>query len=77
MSALRLAAAIATVVALGAGAANAQTALPNPTTPGEIADVSRRIAVRNEGCRQQANREHLHLLKRRLFMYRCKKTTPL
>jgi hypothetical protein len=64
-------------IAIAGGAARAQTAPSKPATPAEISDVSRRIAQRNENCRQEATRQHLHLVKRRIFMYQCKKATPL
>jgi len=74
----RLAAAMTVVgIALAGGVARAQTAPLKPTTPAEISDVSHRIAQRNENCRQEATGQHLHLLKRRIFMYQCKKATPL
>ena len=75
---LPLVAAMTGAIAFAGGVvARAQTPSPKPTNPADIADVSHKIAERNENCRQEANRQHLHLVKRRIFMYQCKKATPL
>jgi hypothetical protein len=67
-----LATAFVTWIVLGGCAASAQSAPVHPKSPGDIAAASRLIAQRNEDCRQEANRQNLHLLARRLFMYHCK-----
>lgn len=40
---------------------------------GEIAAASRLLAEQREHCRVEANRQHLHLLKRRKFIRVCMK----
>ena len=44
-----------------------------PRSPGEIAAASNHIAQRNEDCRRQAREQHLHLIRRYLFMRDCKR----
>jgi hypothetical protein len=39
---------------------------------GEIAVVSRLMSVKYEQCRQEANRQHLHLLARHRFLKECR-----
>ena len=52
-------------------AADAQ--LAKPKSPADITASSNRIAQRNEDCRRQARKQHLHLLKRYRFMRDCKR----
>jgi hypothetical protein len=55
---------------LGCAAASAQSV--RPTKPGEIAIMSKLMAAKYEDCRQQANQQHLHLLKRHNFLKQCR-----
>ena len=68
---LRVAIGTCAAISLGASAANAQSV--KPKYPGEIAAASDHIAQRNEDCRRPAQEQHLHLLKRYLFMRDCKR----
>jgi hypothetical protein len=68
---LRVAIGTFAAISLGASAAHAQSA--KPTSPGEIAAASDRIAQRNEDCRRQAREQHLHLVKRYRFIRDCKR----
>ena len=61
----------AVYVSFGLKAAYAQSV--KPKYPAEIRAASSRIAERNEDCRRQAREQHLHLLKRYLFMRGCKR----
>ena len=51
--------------------AQAQSTPQKPRTMGEIARASEELAQRNEACREQASEQHLHFVKRKLFMHRC------
>jgi len=44
-----------------------------PKSPGEIAQASRILAEKNEGCRRQAREQKLTFLKRRQFIRNCVK----
>jgi len=44
-----------------------------PRSPGEIAQASRVLAEKNEGCRRQAREQKLTFLKRRQFIRSCVK----
>lgn len=68
---LRLALAFGALL-LGTLAATAQSAPAKPKTPGDIAVASHLLAQKNEDCRREANRQKLHLLKRRRFLAACK-----
>ena len=61
----------AVYVSFGLKAAYVQSV--KPKCPAEIKAASTRIAERNEDCRRQAREQHLHLLKRYLFMRDCKR----
>jgi len=51
--------------------ANAEIAPQKPHTMGEIAKASQELAQQNETCREQAREQHLHFIKRKLFMHDC------
>ena len=55
------------VAALAAAAAPAYA-----KSSGEIAVVSRLMAAKYEECRQEANKQHLHLLARHRFLKECR-----
>lgn len=40
-------------------------------SPGEVAAGSRLMTVKYEACRQEAKRQHLHLLARYRFLRKC------
>jgi hypothetical protein len=54
-------------------AAAAQTPDKKPTSPGEIAAVSRALAERSATCRSEAKAKKLHFGKRRAFLRECMK----
>jgi hypothetical protein len=68
--------AVAMLISIGPVIAIAQIPSAKPRTPGQIAAVSRLIAERNEGCRQQARQQKLTFFKRRRFIRDCKNASP-
>jgi hypothetical protein len=64
---------MAICLAVVAVAAQAQSPTPTkPRSPKDIADASRVLAAKNEDCRQEANKLHLHMLNRLRFMHQCR-----
>jgi hypothetical protein len=62
-------------VSVGMSTATAEPLWPvSKKSPGEIAAASRLLAEKQEGCRLEAKRQKLTLLKRRSFIRQCKKT---
>jgi hypothetical protein len=59
---------LAAAAALGATSASAPA---RAKSSGEITVASRLMAVKYEQCRQEANRQHLHLLARHRFLKEC------
>jgi hypothetical protein len=62
---------VATAILASYVPANAEISPQKPHTMGEIAQASQELAQRNETCRQQAREQHLHFIKRKLFMHSC------
>jgi hypothetical protein len=50
--------------------AQAQT---KPKSPAEIAEASKKMAEINSACRDEANAQKLHLVKRQTFLRACRK----
>jgi hypothetical protein len=69
-------AALAVLISTGMFSVFAQAPASKPKTPGEIAAASRRLAEKNESCRQQAREQKLTFLKRRRFVRGCVRGGP-
>ena len=54
-------------------AAHAQSVSKKPTSPGEIAAASERLAETYDACRRQAKEQKLSFVKRRIFIHKCVK----
>jgi hypothetical protein len=68
--------ALAVLISTGMLSAFAQLPSSTPRSPAEIAAASRRLAEKNESCRQQARDQKLTFLKRRRFVRGCRKGKP-
>ena len=64
---------MAAIAALGIQIAAAQTPAKKPTSPGEIAAASRKLAEVSANCRSEAKAQKLHFGKRRAFLRECMK----
>jgi hypothetical protein len=68
---ISIAVAIAAIGTMTLQPAHPQTA--KPKSPAEIAKASEEMTEKNNKCRQLANEQKLHLVKRQKFLRECRK----